>query len=216
MCCLRPGTASNRKPCVHESEIIGFVKGANENITCREVVEVNPGSNDSNEDFTTNGMNVIEGCMENSSEVVQILNINYISRRKRSFFPCFADEKSNRRLMSVILCYQTDKCLFFGRSISFKCSDCGHEMSPSCSEIYEKKVCFTLVIMELFQSKLLTFYAIIVIKLMPKMVYIMVCFVGQKPYLCERTHGRVSEGNMWNWWQVPGHVFIVGFKTVVY
>ena len=87
-----------------------------------------------------------------------------------------------------------------------------HHLERVC----EERPCFTLFIMELFQSNLLTFDAIAVIKLMPMIVYMMVCLRWAKPYLCERTHRCVDVGPVWNSWRVPGNVFIVGFKSVVY
>ena len=84
-------------PCVHEIELIGFVKGVDENIACREAAEGHPGSDDSDKDFTTNRMSLLEGCTENSSDVVQDSNIYYTYRQKRSCFPGSAEENSVRR-----------------------------------------------------------------------------------------------------------------------
>ena len=90
-----------------------------------------------------NAAHGMETGIEDDLYVVPDLLINYTSRRKRSFFPCSADEKSIKRSMSVILQYDygvDGPGLFVGREIALKCSCCRYEISPtSCSETVKRE-----------------------------------------------------------------------------
>ena len=81
-----------------------------------------------------NAAHRMETGIEDDLYVVPDLLTNYTERRKRSFFPCSADEKSIKRLMSVILQYDYGvggPDLFVGRDIALECLCCRYEISPT-------------------------------------------------------------------------------------